>query len=77
MSSSGDQHFRRPGWNQAGLWMGADLFSLLGILTRNGWRVHPAYWFDCAVDLTFAAGNSCLRALQAAVYGSRVRREST
>jgi len=72
MSESEPKRAARPGWTESAPWMGCSLRALWRILASNGFRVEPAYWPECLVDLLFAAGNSALGAVQAVAYRKAV-----
>ncbi len=74
MPTDNDDHFRKPPWNQAAIWTGANLCALARILKNNRFRVHLTCWPECIVDLAFSVANSGLGVIQALVYGARVKR---
>ncbi|MDP7018239.1 MAG: sulfotransferase [Pirellulaceae bacterium] len=63
--------YRRPGWNQAGLWMGASATALLRYWSRHGFRIAPRFWFDAAIDGAFSTLNSAGGLLQRAFFASQ------
>ena len=63
---------QRPGWTESAPWMGCSLAALGKILASNHFRVHPAYWPECLVDLLFATVNSSLGAIQRLSFGRAV-----
>ncbi|MBL7039552.1 MAG: sulfotransferase [Pirellulaceae bacterium] len=74
MPPDDEDHFRKPPWNQAAIWTGADFFALLRILMTGRFAVRPSCWPGCLVDLAFGMANTGLGAIQALVYGARVKR---
>ena len=76
MTNSPDDTFCRPSWRTAAFWMGCDLAALVRILAANRFRVRPAYWGDCLIDLAFAAGNSCVRAAESLLLARKVARRA-
>ena len=51
---------KRPGWNEAAIWMGAGLPALLSLFRRHGWAIERGHRLDSIIDLGFAAANSTL-----------------
>ena len=65
---------QHPGWTEAAPWMGCSLGALVRILAAGSFRVPPAYWPECLMDLCFAAGNSCAGAVQRLLLSRAVAR---
>ncbi|MBN1853822.1 MAG: sulfotransferase [Pirellulales bacterium] len=74
MALENEDCFRKPPWNRAGIWTGANLRALWRILKNNRFCVHGSCWPECLVDLAFAGVNSGLGILQAMVYGASAGR---
>jgi hypothetical protein len=58
---------------EASLWLGIDLFTWIRLVARNGCAIRPGKIPEAGVITLAAAGNSALRAVQAARYGRQVR----
>ena len=68
------ESFRRPGWNEAAIWMGMNWSGWWRLMASNRFRVSPAFWLEAAIDGAFAAANSGLGLLNSAVYSRRIAR---
>jgi omega-hydroxy-beta-dihydromenaquinone-9 sulfotransferase len=68
------EHFPRPNWKEAAVWLGADFFTLWRILLRNGFRVSPVCVADCSIDVLVSVINTALTALQSFYWGARIGR---
>src|SRR5215831_1313722 len=72
MASATAPTAHKPQWAPR-IWEGSDFFAWLGLLARNRFAVHPAYWYIAIVVTCVSFGHTVLRWLQDVVYGRAIR----